>query len=136
MLHQTRSVRPVSGTRRGVFIGHTHSNLSESGDVSSMIHYRSARNIGRRRASDGPRPVTPRILHPPCVQVWCALDASGVDQHSVWCYCFRCERMLAVGGNGRVQTDNDTWLSFEHRTMGLSVWWLPTACSVPMSFVQ
>jgi len=50
-----RSVRPMSGTCWGVHTGPMHSNMSESGDVRLVVHCRSARDIGRKRASGGPR---------------------------------------------------------------------------------
>jgi len=84
----------------------------------------------------GERPVTLGGIHPLCVRVQCAPNASGVDQQSVRCYCFRCECMLAVGGNGRVHTASDTRLLREHRTLGSSIWWLPAARPVPMCFAQ
>jgi len=45
-------------------------------------------------------------------------------------------RMLAVGGNGRVQIASDTWLFLEHRTHYSSVRWLPTVGPVLTTFAQ
>ena len=82
------------------------------------------------------RPVTLGDKHPLCVRVPCAPDASGVNQQSVQCYCFRRTRVLAVGGNGRVQMASDMWLSSEHQMQGLSVRWLPAARPVLTTFAQ
>ena len=40
-------------------------------------------------------------------------------------------RVLAVGGNGRVQTASDMWLFLEHRTHCSSVQWLPVSVWCP-----
>ena len=76
-LHRMRSVRPVSVTYYGVHTRHANSNVSMSGGVHPVVHYRSTHGIGRRRASGGPRPVTLRKKHPLCVWVRCASDTSG-----------------------------------------------------------
>jgi len=82
-------------------------------------------------ASRGLRPVTLRVCGTLCAWVRCAPDASGVKPPSVRCGCCRRARMVAVGGNGRVQTASDMWLWPEHRTLGLSIRWLPAVSPVP-----
>ena len=74
--------------------------------------------------------------HPLYVWVRCAQDASGVKQQNVQCGWCRHVRVLAVGGNDRVQTASDTWLFFEHQMLVLSVRWLPAVSPVPTSFAQ
>ena len=76
-LQRTRSLSPVSGTYWGVNTGPAHSNVSKSGALRPVVHCRSARGIGCRRASGGPRPVITLTKHPLCVRVWCAPDAFG-----------------------------------------------------------
>jgi len=44
---------------------------------------------------------------------------SGVKLQSVRCGWCRRARVLVVGGNGRVQTSSDTWLSPKHRMLGV-----------------
>jgi len=38
---------------------------------------------------------------------------------------------VAVGGNGRVQTASDTWVTLEHRTLGVERRWLPMSVWCP-----
>ena len=45
-------------------------------------------------------------------------------------------RVLAVGGNGRVQTASDTWLTPEHRTLGVERPVAPCERPVPTCFAQ
>jgi len=44
--------------------------------------------------------------------------------------------VVAVGGNGRVQTASDTWLMPEHRTLGVERLVAPCERPVPLSFAQ
>ena len=43
---------------------------------------------------------------------------------------------VAVGGNGRVQTASDTWLTPEHRTLGVERPVAPCERPVPTCFAQ
>jgi len=44
--------------------------------------------------------------------------------------------IVAVGGNGRVQTASDTWPTPEHRTLGVERPVAPCERPVPMTFAQ
>jgi len=100
------------------------------------------RGLSDRRAPDaqgasgGLRPVTLQVCGALCARVRCATDASGVIQQSVrWC-CVRHGRVVAVGGNGRVQTASDTWLTPEHRTLGVEPPVVPAVRPVPPTFAE
>ena len=67
-------------------------------------------------------------MSPVCTgRVRCGLDR--------WCYVRR-ERVVAVGGNGRFQTASDTWLTPEHRTLGVERPVAPCERPVPSCFAQ
>jgi len=73
-------------------------------------------------ASDGLRPVTVRVCR-----------GGLVERPVVLC---RRACAVAVGGNGRVQTASDTWLTPEHRTLGVERPVAPYERPVPSCFAQ
>ena len=128
--HQTQASGVLSGLTRGSRAHWTHQSESGAqhpvcGLLRPSLHMGPV-STGRYRCLASGDPAGLRS----------SLCTSAVSTGRVrWC-CVMREHVLAVGGNGRVQTASDTWLSAEHRTLGLSVRWHPAVSPVPPSSTQ